>query len=86
MIKIVTFGFAMNGKLSYLRNGWNALDFMIVIISILDLTLSAAGGLSTVKVIRVLRILRPIRIVARNQSLQIALMALVNSMPKILQL
>ena len=68
-IKIVTFGFLMNGKNSYLSNSWNVLDFMIVTVSILDLTLAAAGGLSAVRVIRVLRILRPIRIVARNQSL-----------------
>ena len=65
-IKIITFGFAMNGKNSYLRNKWNILDFLIVTVSILNLTLSATGNLSSVRVIRVLRILRPIRIVARN--------------------
>ncbi len=32
--KIIVFGFILNGPKSYLRNGWNILDFFIVFISV----------------------------------------------------
>lgn len=86
VIKIIAHGFVMNGKYSYLRKSWNQLDFFIVVASVLDMALSSIESLSIVRVLRVLRILRPIRIVARNQNLQIALSALIKSMPKIVKL
>ena len=38
ILKIIAFGFTLNGKTSYLRNLWNMLDFIIVILSIISLT------------------------------------------------
>ena len=37
LMKIVTFGFILNGPKSYLRNKWNILDFCIVIFSVVSL-------------------------------------------------
>ena len=41
-MKIVVWGFALNGRGSYLRSGWNALDLAIVAIGIIALALEAA--------------------------------------------
>ena len=66
LIKIVAFGFIKNGESSYLRNPWNVLDFTLMIISIVQETLSVSGAMSTLKVLRLLRILRPVRLIAKN--------------------
>jgi hypothetical protein len=39
IIKIIACGFLFNGKGSYMRSGWNILDFVIVVISVLSITL-----------------------------------------------
>jgi len=39
LIKILALGFVMNGKMSYLKDYWNVLDFVIVLCSIVDLVL-----------------------------------------------
>jgi hypothetical protein len=39
IMKILTFGFLLNGKDSYLKSTWNIIDFSIVIISILSASL-----------------------------------------------
>ncbi len=62
MLKILTFGFTLNGKTSYLRNPWNMLDFSVVILSIISLTPLP----SSLKIFKVLRVVRPLRIIGRN--------------------
>ena len=42
-IKIIVYGFAFNGDLSYIRDPWNILDFLIVTVSVLSLSLSNMG-------------------------------------------
>lgn len=47
-LKIVAYGFVFNGRTSYLRDGWNVMDFFIVLCSIVVIVLqfvssSAAG-------------------------------------------
>ena len=61
LLKIITFGFLLNGKKSYLRDTWNLLDFTIVILAIVSLNIDA--NISFVKVLRVARILRPLRLI-----------------------
>ena len=34
MLKIIVYGLVINGKNSYLRNGWNIMDFVIVAFSV----------------------------------------------------
>ena len=62
ILKIITYGLTLNGKTSYLRNHWNMLDFIIVIISII----SFIPDMRSIKLVRVLRIVRPFRIIGRN--------------------
>lgn len=74
LLKILAFGFVFNGPDSYLRDGWNLIDFLIAIAS-----LAAAF----VKVIRLIKVLRPLRMVSRYQGLQLSIKALIRSIPNI---
>jgi hypothetical protein len=68
VLKIIVNGFLFNGRHSYLRGGWNLLDFIIVIFSILSFALDS-NKLKSVKVIRILKVLRPLRMISRNEGL-----------------
>lgn len=45
IMKILAFGVYFNGENSYLKNAWNLMDFSIVCLSILSLSLSSVQGL-----------------------------------------
>lgn len=64
VMKIIAYGFVMHAG-SYLRNGWNLLDFFIVVIGMLSITLSSLmkEGFD-VKALRAFRVLRPLRLVS----------------------
>ena len=75
-LNIILFGWLFNGKRSYLRDGWNVMDGLIVDLAILsialDLFFSGSGvNLNFLKVFRLLRVLRPLRMLKRNKGLQI---------------
>ncbi len=72
LIKVITFGFLMNGRTSYLRNPWNLLDFVIISLSIISLTPLP----SELKIIKILRVVRPLRLISRNKGLKVAVKAL----------
>lgn len=74
VLKVIAFGFLFNGPGSYLREGWNIIDFFIAIAS-----LAAAF----IKVIRLIKVLRPLRMVSRYQGLQLSIKALIRSIPNI---
>lgn len=76
-LKVVTFGLLFNGKRSYLRRGWNVLDFIIVILSILSQT-SLSNDLKVIKVLRILRL------ISRHQGLKVAVRALYHALPNII--
>jgi voltage-dependent calcium channel L type alpha-1D len=69
-MKIVSYGFFMNGKDSYIRNPWNILDFFIVVTSIISISLTKVD-LSTLKILRLIRVLRPLRVISRNEGLKV---------------
>ena len=83
-LKIISQGFVLNGKKSYLLDSWNILDFIIVVFSLLGLVISA--DLSVVKVLRVARILRPLRLIQRAEDLKIAALAFIRAIPQIMRL
>ena len=85
LLKIIAFGFLFT-KTSYLKDAWNILDFVIVISAIAGFVLPEGINISAVKSLRILRILRPLRIIARNKSLKVALTSLINSIPQIFNL
>lgn len=80
ILKVITNGLLLNGKDSYLRNGWNVLDFIIVFFSIVSLFFSDVN-LGIFKILRLLRVLRPIRVISKNEGLKVSVMALISSIP-----
>ena len=84
-MKIIVWGFVLNGDKSYLMDSWNVYDFIIVIISVSSFTVSS-DSFSIVKVLRVARILRPLRLIQHSSHLKIAVHALFKSIPDILRL
>ena len=84
LIKIIVSGFMINGRRSYMRNGWNVLDFGIVLVSLLSLALGdTIGGLRMFKTLRTLRVLRPLRLISRNKNMKLAIDCLARSIPSI---
>ena len=81
VIKIIVLGFIGN-KNSYLRSGWNILDFMIVIISLF--TVAGVDGLKALKSIRSLRALRPLRVISRAPGLRTIVNAVFDSIPDVI--
>jgi hypothetical protein len=82
--KIVALGFT-NPKSAYLRNSWNVLDFVIVLISILSLALAdLASKLRALRSMRALRALRPLRVVSRYPGLKLVVNAVIGAIPKAL--
>jgi hypothetical protein len=61
IIKIISMGFAIGDK-AYLSNSWNRLDFGIVCISVIDMSLTGVN----LSIFKLLRTLRPLRIITRN--------------------
>lgn len=61
LIKVVEKGFVI-GERVYLSNSWNKLDFFIVCVSIVDMSLSGVN----LSILKLLRTLRPLRIITRN--------------------
>lgn len=76
VIKVTALGFVI-GKHTYLRNGWNVLDFIVVIFGWLELL----PGVGNYTIIRVARILRPLRLVTKIESLRILVECMLRSLP-----
>jgi hypothetical protein len=86
VVKIIARGFLFAGKGSYIREAWNVLDFVIVVAALLGLFAGDAINLSFIKALRILKILRPLRIIARNKKLKVAIFTLGQSIPHIVRL
>ena len=85
VVKIIAKGFAFAGSESYIRGPWNILDFIIVSSALLSI-LATDLNIEFFKSLRILRILRPLRIIARDKGLKIAIAALGASLPNIFNL
>lgn len=89
VLKIIVLGFYFNGPNSYLMNGWNALDFVIVMFSIIGLVvekLSTTGNskmAETMELLKMLRVLRSLRMISKNEGLKLSVLSLIYSMPGI---
>ena len=77
-LKIISMGLIMHKK-SYLRDGWNILDFVVVVSAIMELIPSFKG----VRSLRVLRGLRPLRSINAVESMKRLVKVLVNSLPSL---
>ena len=86
VVKIIAAGFLFAGKKSYIREAWNILDFLIVASALLGIIAGDAIEVSFIKALRILKILRPLRIIARNKGLKVAIVSLGRSIPNIVNL
>lgn len=91
VLKIISMGFVME-KGTYLRDNWNKLDFLIVVVSFFDIEQicykwsyadSIQSSLGYLKVLRILRILRPLRFISHNKQLKLTINCLVDSIQAI---
>ncbi|KAK2817438.1 hypothetical protein Q5P01_025629 [Channa striata] len=80
-IKILALGFALH-KGSYLRNGWNIMDFVVVLTGIL----SSVGSQLDLRTLRAVRVLRPLKLVSGIPSLQVVLKSIMKAMIPLLQI
>ncbi|KAF1398135.1 Voltage-dependent L-type calcium channel subunit alpha-1S, partial [Spheniscus humboldti] len=95
MLKIIAYGFLFHTD-AYLRNGWNVLDFSIVSLGLITMTLEQVnakqGGTSggkggfDVKALRAFRVLRPLRLVSGVPSLQVVLNSIIKAMVPLLHI
>ncbi|RZF39363.1 hypothetical protein LSTR_LSTR000884 [Laodelphax striatellus] len=86
MMKIIAYGFVAHQG-AYLRNGWNLLDFTIVVIGMISTVLShlMIEGFD-VKALRAFRVLRPLRLVSGVPSLQVVLNSILCAMIPLLHI
>jgi len=82
LLKIIAYGLLFNRDVAYLKNGWNIIDILVVIISLISIFLS--GKLKIIKIFRLFRVLRPIRVISRNKGLRIGIQALFMAVPSII--
>ena len=82
MIKVIAKGFVANGEESYMLNGWNILDFGIVMVSIVSLIIGGSS-LGFLKALRTLRVVRPLRLISRNTNLKVVINSLIRSFTSI---
>ena len=81
ILKIIAEGFYV-GKSAYLKNGWNIIDFLLVIISIIDfiITLLSKSSNKILRMLRILRTLRPLRIINKDPGLKLVVTTLLSSL------
>ncbi|KZC11715.1 Voltage-dependent calcium channel type D subunit alpha-1 [Dufourea novaeangliae] len=86
VMKIIAYGFVAHQG-AYLRNGWNILDFSIVVIGMVStvLTMLMKEGFD-VKALRAFRVLRPLRLVSGVPSLQVVLNSILRAMIPLLHI
>ncbi|XP_074544873.1 voltage-dependent R-type calcium channel subunit alpha-1E-like isoform X3 [Halichoeres trimaculatus] len=84
-IKLVALGFVFH-KGSYLRNGWNVMDFIVVLSGILATAGSHMNIPVDLRTLRAVRVLRPLKLVSGIPSLQIVLKSIMKAMIPLLQI
>ncbi|XP_075690003.1 voltage-dependent L-type calcium channel subunit alpha-1D isoform X2 [Rhinoderma darwinii] len=100
-LKIIAYGLVMHPN-AYVRNGWNLLDFVIVIVGLFSVALeqlnfgpkevegatqsTGKSGGFDVKALRAFRVLRPLRLVSGVPSLQVVLNSIIKAMVPLLHI
>lgn len=78
--KILAYGLIIE-KMSYFRSGWNILDFLLVITSVLNFVNVGPGN--AFRSLRTLRVLRPLRMISRFEELKVVVDALLSALPAV---
>ncbi len=84
VMKIIALGF-IEGKDAYLKDGWNIIDFSLVLASLADLVITAFARdnlrvLSLLKILRIMRTLRPLRAINNAPGLKLVVTSLLSSL------
>lgn len=82
-LKVVAQGFVIHKK-SYLRDWWNKLDFLIVVVSIAEFSGSQDEEESRLTLIRLLRLLKPLRSIKALKTLRFLIQSLLASLAGLL--
>ncbi|CAD6185181.1 unnamed protein product [Caenorhabditis auriculariae] len=93
VLKVVAFGFILH-KGSYLRSGWNIMDFIVVVsgvVTMLPFSPTQQGPTQQVETVdlrtlRAVRVLRPLKLVSGIPSLQVVLKSILCAMAPLLQI
>lgn len=75
VVKNIAFGFYWNGKGSYLRDSWNGLDFLVVMLGFLGYI----PNMKNLTVIRAFRLLRPLRTVRNITGVRVIITAILGT-------
>ncbi|CAJ1425741.1 unnamed protein product [Effrenium voratum] len=84
VFKLVAYGLIWSEN-AYLKDGWNVLDGIVVMFTILDLSVEGSGA-GFLKTVRILRAFRPLRIISRNQNLRVVAQTIFSSLQDLLSL
>jgi len=82
LFKIIVGGFLCNGPDSYMKSGWNIMDFFIALTS-MSVFLNLPNSF---KVVRLLRILKPLRMVNKYPGIRIAVESIIQAVPQFINL
>ncbi|KAF4672946.1 hypothetical protein FOL47_011216 [Perkinsus chesapeaki] len=80
LLKIVAWGL-IKEKATYLRDGWNWLDFIVVVTGLLSLV--NLGGDTDLSVLRVFRVLRPLRSLTVLKEMRVLVNTVLLSIPRL---
>ena len=88
ILKVVALGFVLDEG-SYLRDNWNKIDLVIVVVSLIDIQSivtkyfqnnnTNSNSMNFLKVLRLLRTLRPLRFISHNAQLRLLITSLFDS-------
>lgn len=86
-LKIISQGLYKH-KRAYLKDGWNIVDFVVVLTSVLELVMQALnnagdGSGYSFKFLRALRVIRPLRSVKRVPSMRRLVIIMLRSLPEL---
>ena len=78
VIKMLAQGLMLHPN-SYLRQGWNWLDFLVVIIGFIEMFSNGLPGIST---LRLIKTLRPLRSLQRIRGMRVLVQCILEAMPQ----
>ena len=79
VVKVIAMGFLLDDS-SYLKDGWNVMDFLVVLVSLVSLI---PGLGSNVSALRVIRVLRPLRTLSMFPGMRVLIGTMIRAVPMI---
>ncbi|MES1907626.1 MAG: hypothetical protein MHM6MM_000707 [Cercozoa sp. M6MM] len=83
--RIIALGFFMHEG-AYLRNGWNTLDFVVVVVSVVEIVVSSSVrrvDVSSLRALKALRAFRALRMLSRFPRLRVVVQAIIFALPTV---